>query len=442
MTTRTESSTTHRAFTLLEILTVIAIIAIVAVLLLPAIQNAQGKAKRARCANNLKQIGTAFHMWAHDHEDKFPMEVPVAQRGTLEFAQPGVSMIAFRHFQAISNELVDARMLVCPADLNRVASWTFTDLQNSKVSYFVNVRARMGNESSLLAGDWNIRTSGRMEENLIQFAPGDAVEWSQAVHRGQGNALFGDAHLDSLAGRKATSGLTNGGEVLLAVPPPPPAPVTGTTGPRPTEPPSTPPTTPPGAPPPTGTPNTPTTPSSPSAPSPAPGTPGSPTGNGVTPSGSGTGASGAAGERTPGGDRSSPAGAGSSSSAASGSTKVTNANPAATASNTPSRITSPREGGTVLRTAPGAASETNTFAPGAGEPTNAAATKPKTNAVTAAVSPSARDVDSENPTMQFIRWLTHAATRGTYWLLFLLLAVLITFEILRRRRKKKEQGRE
>jgi prepilin-type processing-associated H-X9-DG protein len=57
---------------LIEVLVVVAIIALLLAILLPSLGKAREMAKRAHCGANFSNIGTAWYMYANDHQDYFP----------------------------------------------------------------------------------------------------------------------------------------------------------------------------------------------------------------------------------------------------------------------------------------------------------------------------------------------------------------------------------
>ncbi len=187
-------------FTLIELLCVIAIIAILAALLLPALVQAKARAQRVECVSNLRQVGLAFHTFAHDHDGMFPMAVPASGGGVAELVSAAASnqiLSTAQLFQPLSNELVTPKILKCLAD-TRVAATRFASLSNENVSYFVALKADPANAMSLLSGDRNLTNDYAGASSVLNLGSQAFLRWTHDLHRFKGNLLFADGHVDEV----------------------------------------------------------------------------------------------------------------------------------------------------------------------------------------------------------------------------------------------------
>jgi type II secretory pathway pseudopilin PulG len=204
-------------FTFKELLIVIAVVVVLAGFLLPALPAPKTKAQRIHCINNLRQVGTAFRLWAGDFggtNGLYPTHVSTNSGGAMELLVRGEM---WPMLQLMSNELQVTKLLTCPADIRQVAP-DFASLRNTNLSYFVSRDAGASQPNRLLTGDRNLEVAGRpVPAGRFTLGTNQLAGWSESLHKRCGNVGLGDGSAMQLnnarfqeflrQGQPATNGL-------------------------------------------------------------------------------------------------------------------------------------------------------------------------------------------------------------------------------------------
>jgi prepilin-type processing-associated H-X9-DG protein len=187
----------NHALTLVEVLVVLFLLVILAAMLLPALAGRKG-GSHFSCANNLKQTGLSFKIWAGDNNDKYPMEISMTNGGVMELAAAGNATAVF---QVMSNELSTPRFLLCPADKEHRRATNFDSSFTAKnISYYVGLSAATNFPNSILAGDNNLERGGHpITSGVHELTTDTMFFWGATRHNRSGNLALVDGSVQMLA---------------------------------------------------------------------------------------------------------------------------------------------------------------------------------------------------------------------------------------------------
>ena len=151
-------------------------------------------------------------VWANDHDgtNTFLAQRSTNVGGFRELLSP-TSLLDF--YRALSNELINPRILTCPSD-SRKSTEAFASLTTNHLSYFVNMDVRSEVESSTaIHGDRHITFNPAARGQVVTLTTNLSLRWTRnrypIGHGSVGNIALADGSVQKATDRDLT-------ELLLA----------------------------------------------------------------------------------------------------------------------------------------------------------------------------------------------------------------------------------
>ena len=218
----------HHSFTLVELLVVVAIIAILAAVSFSGIMSALSRAKIAKCASNLRQLGVGFDLYLQDNNNQMPYE-----GSTLTFAGKdgttygGPNSVRWLNpyigQPSTASPVLDVPVCHDPADSGTPSTGVPSNYNAYGNSYYINFYTPVGQGNTTLrapsgTGPFSMLRVKNPTQTILFFCAGGYnyysgirnIAWHSTGTNVTANFCFVDGHVEYLTVRNPSAAANPG----------------------------------------------------------------------------------------------------------------------------------------------------------------------------------------------------------------------------------------